>query len=324
LQKAGFFHYHLGMIQLGRRWLFWFCLIGALAVLLTFLSVLEYRWAADVGSGWLALNFGVLIVLALALVTIVLSVLRAQRLLRLQMEFVAGISHELRTPLAVIGSAADNLAEGVIRTDSDVREYGALIRGECRRLSGLVEQILRFSASKADTRPCDIRFFRVSDVIHKVLSAAAFDSDHFTVEKSLDPNLPLVRADPNLLSDCLLNLVSNAIKYGGERQWLAIRAHTVETGHGTGIQITVEDRGIGIPPNELSQIFEPFYRGCEARSAQIRGTGLGLSLAREAANSMGARITVKSTLGKGSAFTLHIPAAYMNSSTVPLEALVEW
>jgi signal transduction histidine kinase len=98
----------------------------------------------------------------------------------------------------------------------------------------------------------------------------------------------------------------------------------VETGRGTGIQITVEDRGIGIPPNELSHIFEPFYRGHEARSAQIRGTGLGLSLAREAANSMGARITVKSTLGKGSAFTLHIPAAYMNSSTVPLEALVEW
>ncbi|HJY08119.1 MAG TPA: sensor histidine kinase, partial [Bryobacteraceae bacterium] len=90
-----------------------------------------------------------------------------------------------------------------------------------------------------------------------------------------------------------------------------------------GVQITVEDRGIGIPSAELKHIFEPFYRGQAARSAQIRGTGLGLSLAREAANSMGARITVESTVGKGSSFTLHIPAAYMNSSTVPVEALVE-
>ena len=133
----------------------------------------------------------------------------------------------------------------------------------------------------------------------------------------------MVRADPDLLSECLLNLISNALKYGGDAQWLGIRAQTVETGHGTGVQITVEDRGIGIPAAELRHIFEPFYRGQTARSAQIRGTGLGLSLAREAANSIGARITVKSTAGKGSAFTLHIPPAYMNSSTVPVEALVE-
>jgi signal transduction histidine kinase len=281
--------------------------------------------ATEARRRWLIINFAVLIVLALGLATIVTSIVRAQTFLRLQMEFVAGVSHELRTPLSVIGSAADNLAEGIVRSEKDVQEYGSLIRSECRRLSGLVEQTLRFSAGKADVRFREIQFFRIADVIDRALSAAvvAIDGNSFSLEKIVDPDLPMVRADPNLLSECLLNLISNALKYGGDAPWLGIRAHTIETGHGTGVQITVEDRGIGIPSAELRHVFEPFYRGQTARSAQIRGTGLGLSLAREAANSMGARITVESTVGKGSAFTLHIPPAYMNSSTVPVEALVE-
>jgi signal transduction histidine kinase len=281
--------------------------------------------ASEARRRWLIINFAVLIILALGLVTIVTSIWRAQTFLRLQMEFVAGVSHELRTPLSVIGSAADNLAEGVVRSEKDVQEYGSLILSECRRLSGLVEQTLRFSASKADVRSREIQFFHITDVIDRALSAAvtATDGNSFSLEKIVDPDLPMVRADLNLLSECLLNLISNALKYGGDAQWLGIRAHTVETGHGTGVQITIEDRGIGIPCAELRHVFEPFYRGQTARSAQIRGTGLGLSLAREAANSMGARITVESTVGKGSAFTLHIPPAYMNSSTVPVEALVE-
>ena len=281
--------------------------------------------AAELGHRWLAINFGVLIVLALGLATIVVSMLRAQTLLKLQMEFVAGVSHELRTPLAVIGSAADNLAEGVVRCEKDVQEYGSLIRSECRRLSGLVEQTLRFSANKAGFRSRDLQFFPIADAIDRALSTAAMaiGGRSFSLEMAVDANLPMVRTDPNLLSECLSNLISNGLKYGGDEPWLAIRARTVETGHGTGVQITVEDRGIGIPSAELKHIFEPFYRGQAARSAQIRGTGLGLSLAREAANSMGARITVESTVGKGSSFTLHIPAAYMNSSTVPVEALVE-
>src|SRR6185312_6514378 len=134
---------------------------------------------------WLMINFAVLVVLALGLVAVGTFILRAQALLRLQMEFVAGVSHELRTPLSVIGSAADNLAEGVVRSDKDVQEYGSLIRSECRRLSGLVEQTLRFSAGKADVRPREIQFFRITDVIDRALSAAvvAIDGNSFSLEK---------------------------------------------------------------------------------------------------------------------------------------------
>jgi signal transduction histidine kinase len=274
---------------------------------------------------YLCITFGVLLVFALAMATIIVYAFRAQKLLRLQMEFVASVSHDLRTPLSVIGSAADNLAEGVVRSDHSVREYGSLIRSECRRLGAMVEQTLRFAAGKADYRTRNIQFFRVADVIDDTLreAAAIIDASGFNVEKKIDPDLPMVRADARALSECLLNFISNALKYGGDSQWLRIRARPVETGRGTGVQITVEDRGLGIPSDELAHIFDPFYRGRSARSAQISGTGLGLSLAQEAANSMGARITVESAPGEGSAFTIHFPAAYMNSSTIPVEALVE-
>jgi signal transduction histidine kinase len=281
--------------------------------------------AGEVRRTWLTINFIVLVVLALGMVTIVVAALRAQNFLRLQMEFVAGVSHELRTPVSVISSAADNLAEGVVRSGRDVREYGSLILDECRRLSGLVEQTLRFAAGRANYRPRNLQFLNLAEVIGRTLSAvsAVIETNGFTVEKSLDSDLPVVRADPDALSECLSNLVSNAMKYGGDSKWLAIRARAVETGHGTGVEITIEDHGIGMPSDEISRIFSPFFRGRNARSAQIHGTGLGLSLAQEAASSMGGRISVKSTIGKGSSFTLHIPAAYMNSSTVPVEALVE-
>jgi signal transduction histidine kinase len=281
--------------------------------------------AGEVRRTWLTINFIVLMVLALGMVTIVVAALRAQNFLRLQMEFVAGVSHELRTPVSVISSAADNLAEGVVRSGRDVREYGSLILDECRRLSGLVEQTLRFAAGRANYRPRNLQFLNLAEVIGRTLSAvsAVIETNGFTVEKSVDSDLPVVRADLDPRSECLSNLVSNAMKYGGESKWLAIRARAVETGHGTGVEITIEDHGIGMPSDEISSIFSPFFRGRTARSAQIHGTGLGLSLAQEAASSMGGRISVKSTIGKGSSFTLHIPAAYMNSSTVPVEALVE-
>jgi signal transduction histidine kinase len=274
---------------------------------------------------FLAINFGVLLVLGLGTAMLVISCLRAQTFLRLQMEFVASVSHELRTPLSVIGSAADNLAEGVVRSDQSVREYGSLIRGECRRLSQLVEQTLQFAAGKADYRPRNVKFLRVEDVVNQVLAEASaiIEASGFTVEKYIDPDLPKVRVNMGTFSECFLNLISNALKYGAQSRWIGVHAHPFETGRGTGVRITIEDRGLGIPNEELSQIFEPFYRGRDARVAQIRGTGLGLSLAQEAAATMGARITVESVVGIGSAFTIHMPASYLNSSTIPLEAIVE-
>jgi signal transduction histidine kinase len=276
-------------------------------------------------SRYLAITQGVSLVLGLITTLSLMYGLRNRKLMRRQMDFIASMSHDLRTPLSVIGSAADNLAEGIVRSEHGVRDYGALIRTEGRRVSSMLEQILRFAAGKADYRTRNTQYIRIPDIIEDTLreAAASIEASGFYVEKRLDLDLPMFRADARDLSQCLLNFLSNGLKYGARSQWLRISTRPVETGRGTGVQITVEDRGFGIPSHELPYIFEPFYRGRDARSAQIRGTGLGLSLAQEAASRMGARITVESVPGEGSASTIHLPAAYMNSSTIPVEALVE-
>jgi signal transduction histidine kinase len=110
------------------------------------------------------------------------------------------------------------------------------------------------------------------------------------------------------LARCLQNLIGNAAKYGGDQRWVGIRAWMAEGSNGGNeICISVADRGIGIRPEDLGHIFEPFYRASEVTEAQIHGTGLGLPLAKKIAQALGGTITVASEFGKGSTFTLHLP-----------------
>jgi len=257
----------------------------------------------------LLLSFGVLLLLAVSMALIILSTQRARRLARLQMEFVAGVSHELRTPVAVICSAADNLAEGFVGTKDHVKEYGALIRNEGRRLAGMIEQILRFAAGQSRPASYDLGPVPVSESVARVQAniAALPEAEGFAVERDIDPDLPPVQADAAALTHCLENLILNALKYGGEKRWVRIRAGS--TDGGARVHISVEDRGEGIDPGDLPHIFEPFYRGKSARAAQIHGAGLGLSLARDIAEGMGGHLEVSSEPGRGSTFTLDLPAA---------------
>ena len=264
----------------------------------------------------LAVSFGILLVLGMSMAMLVLWTGRAQRLARLQVEFVAGVSHELRTPLAVISSAADNLAAGVVDAKPHVRQYGTLIGSEARRLSGMVQQILLFALGEAKQAPYQIRPVEIAEVVDRALSEAdgILDEAAFTVEKHIQPGLPPALADAHALAQCLQNLISNALKYGRDQRWLGIRGRAIETGRGAEIELTIEDKGIGIDREDLPHIFEPFYRGRAAKAAQIHGTGLGLSLAKRITEGMGGRLTVISMPGTGTAFTLHLPAGVDGSS----------
>jgi signal transduction histidine kinase len=257
----------------------------------------------------LLLSFGVLLLLAVSMALIIISAQRAGRLARLQIEFVAGVSHELRTPVAVICSAADNLAEGFVGPKEQVKEYGALIRNEGRRLAGMIEQILRFAAGQSRTANYDLGPVPVPEAVERVLAniASLPEAEGFTVERAIDPHLPAVQADAAALTHCLENLILNALKYGGETRWARIRAERTESG--SRVRISVEDHGEGIDPADLPHIFEPFYRGKAAQAAQIHGAGLGLSLARDIAEGMGGRLEATSEPGRGSTFTLELPAA---------------
>jgi signal transduction histidine kinase len=267
--------------------------------------------------GNLMMSFGALVILAGSIFLLFAAMHRTRALAKMQMEFVAGVSHELRTPVSVICSAADNLAEGVVEGKPQVQNYGQLIRREGRRLASMVEQILLFSAGKQKTARYNLQPVDVVSVIEGVLhdAAPAIAAAGMTLERAIDVDLPHAMGDGGAVARCVENLVSNAVKYGATGGWMRVSAAAVNERNRAEVAITVEDRGMGIASSEQRRIFEPFYRGTSAQESQIHGTGLGLSLTRELARAMRGEVRVESEPGKGSRFTLRLPAAEMPAMT---------
>jgi len=267
----------------------------------------------------LAVSFGILLLLGASVGFIVISSRRAQRLATQQMEFVAGVSHELRTPLAVICSAAENLADGVIDNRDQIKRYGGLIRDEGRRLTGMVEQVLEFAGAQSGKKTYDLRLTELKCVVEDALTALYIPlvEGGFEVEMHIAADLPMVNADAAALSRAIQNLVNNAMKYSGDSRWIGLSIENVRSEREGGIQIKVSDRGLGIPTTELPHIFEPFYRGKEVVASQIHGNGLGLSLVKHIAEAHGGQVTVESKFGQGSVFTLHLPATPVEKLSIP-------
>lgn len=266
----------------------------------------------------LYLSSGILALLAAAIGLIVVAARRADRLAKQQLEFVAAVSHELRTPVSVIGAAAENLADGVVGEPGRVKKYGETIQREARRLTETVERVLQLAGIAAGW-PSDTRAaIPVPKLVNESIEACRYEIERAgaTVDVNLsaelfnDPTQPggamNVVGDAAALRSALQNLISNAIKYGGDARW--IRVGAAPAGH-KGVRITVEDHGLGISPDDRRHLFEPFYRGREAVSRQIQGSGLGLHLVRRIVDAHGGTVSVQSEPGKGSLFTMELPTA---------------
>jgi signal transduction histidine kinase len=264
----------------------------------------------------LFVSSSVLGVLAASMGLLVLSTRRAQRLAKQQMEFVAAVSHELRTPLAVIRSAAENLADGVVHEEAQVRKYGDLMRTEGRRLTEMVEQILELAGIQSGQRGFALRAVAIEPLLHDIVSSSAsiIERAGIEVDFQFPPDLPPVLGDEVALRRVFQNLIGNAVKYGASGGWIGLSAAR----NGSEVRITVADRGIGIQPAEQARIFEPFYRASDALSAQIQGAGLGLSLVQRIVESHGGRVSVRSAPGNGSEFIVQLPAAGEEASARPV------
>ena len=272
-----------------------------------------------------AVGLGILLLLAVSMAMVFLASRRAHRFARLQVDFVGAVSHELRTPVAVICSAADNLADGVVQGPEQLNQYRSIITSQARQLTLLVEQILTFTGSGGIKPSFAVRLLDVTEIVQAAIekTEGLLHTQQFTVEQTIEPGLPRVRGDLVALSQCLQNLIVNAVKYSGTSRWIGIQARSVETKNGRKeVQITVEDKGIGIAPTEVGAVFQPFFRSPSVAKGQIHGTGLGLSLAKSMAEAAGGKFTVVSELGKGSAFTLHLPVV-ADRAAKPVRALTE-
>lgn len=265
---------------------------------------------------------GITLLLALASVWAIQrsQMLGAIQFAKLQMEFVASVSHELRTPLAVISSAADNIADGVVQGREDLRKYGAAIQKQSREMAELVNQILLFAATRGPKNRLVLHPLQVSQILQSVIhhTAEMTSKSGFNVDLEVPPSLPPILGDESALVRCLQNMIINAVKYSGESRWIGIRAslNDSEFRGRRELRIAVQDRGIGIARSELPHIFDPFYRSPAVVAEQIHGTGLGLSLCKSLAEAMGGSLTVTSELGAGSVFTLHLPVASLSGFEV--------
>jgi signal transduction histidine kinase len=265
----------------------------------------------------LLVSSGVLALLATSMVLMTVAAQRAQRLARQQVEFVAGVSHELRTPLAVIRSAGENLADGVVDDPAQIRRYGELVKGEGERLTRMVEQVLAFAGAQSAPRAAGV--VDIASVVEDVLHASGplFDAAGVRVDVGIEPRLPAVTGDAGALRRAVDNLVSNALKYGGEGRWIGVRARAEPARDPREVQVIVADRGLGIDPVDQTRVFQPFFRAASATAAQIHGTGLGLSLVKSIVENHGGRVTLESAPGRGSTFTLHLPVAVEGRAPLP-------
>jgi signal transduction histidine kinase len=261
----------------------------------------------------LAISFGILMVLGVSAVSIVVSSSRARRLGQLQMEFAAGVSHELRTPLTVIQAAAHNLGSGVVRDREGIEEYAGIVRSEARRLTDMVEQVMAYTETQSGRKRYELGPVDVRDVVEAALRnmSTVLGEGNARVQKDIAEDLPPVWADAPALIRCLQNLLSNAVKYGRDQQSAHIKVearHISGSGSSGRVELSVTDRGPGVPEGDVRHLFEAFYRGSNART-NTPGNGLGLHLVDRIMEAQGGSVTYERAAEGGAKFTLVLQAA---------------
>jgi signal transduction histidine kinase len=259
------------------------------------------------------LNAGLLLMLgALLVFGIVLALRTADRAIRLsamKSDFVSNVSHELRTPLASIRVFAELMRLGRVQSADKVREYGDFIERESRRLSRLIENILDFSRIESGRKTYNFAPADMKQVVEGVLQSFEVHLKHngFTARLEVPQgDLPKVIADPDALGQAVHNLLDNAVKYSGEARTIEVALASSPTGDE--VTIAVRDHGIGIARPEQAKIFDRFHRISTGLVHEVKGSGLGLSLVHHIMTVHGGTVTVESAPGKGSTFTLRLPA----------------
>ena len=227
-----------------------------------------------------------------------------KRLENIRRDFVANVSHELRTPIASIKGYAETLLEGAMREPENAREFLSIVLQESNRLAALIDDLLDLARIESGKMQ-----LRRGPVVGGGCGAGAggfkrrIEEKKLQVAVTIPPDLPLVSADEKRLSQVLVNLIDNAVKYTPAKGTVTISA----AGRDGFAHISVSDTGIGIPAEAQRRIFERFYRVDKARSRELGGTGLGLAIVKHIVQAHKGEVSVISTPGQGAIFIVTFP-----------------
>lgn len=254
---------------------------------------------------YLALFIGIIVVMLIGIILMVYAVIHESEISRLKSEFVSNVSHELKTPLALIRMFGETLDSGIVEDENKKREFYNIIRKESERLSHLINNVLDFSRMDAGVKEYSLREADLVEVCRNSLEAYKFQlSDSgFKIESELPANPVKLKMDTDAVSQVLLNLLNNAVKYSDENKYILVRVWR----NSEAAFLSVRDHGVGIAKEELKRIFDKFYRVSTTRTKETRGSGLGLTLAKHIVEAHGGSIEVQSEVGKGSLFMVRFP-----------------
>ena len=252
------------------------------------------------------LLIGLLNVVLIAGIGVVYRTVRKEiELAQLKSDFVSNVSHEIKTPLALIRMFGETLQMKRVKSEAKKQDYYDTIVQESERLTRLINNILNFSRMEAGKKEYNFEPIDLNALVEGVLKnyRAHLEHEGFTVRVETDRRLPVVHVDSGAVSETILNVIDNAVKYSREKKYVR-----VSTGlEGASVFIDIEDQGVGIDPRQQKKIFEKFYRVSSGLTHQAGGTGLGLTLVKHIMDAHRGAITLRSEVGKGSTFRLTFP-----------------
>lgn len=229
------------------------------------------------------------------------DIIRLRKLERVRTEFLGNVSHELRTPIFAIQGMLETLLDGAVDEPEVNRDFLRRALNNTRNLNALLNDLIEISRIESGEMKMSFRYFN----LHELLTGVAGEMEHAAAGRDvrITPDLrhgeAEVYGDRERLRQVMVNLLDNAVKYNRHGGTIVIR-----TGAEQGaVRVSVEDSGIGVPPEDLTRIFERFYRVDKERSREAVGTGLGLAIVKHIVEAHGSSVTVESVPGKGSTFS---------------------
>jgi signal transduction histidine kinase len=251
------------------------------------------------------LLFALILTLVLGIILFYKYLSREAELVRLKSEFVDSASHTLKTPLTRISLLAENVKQGWVTGESRKEEFFNTIISETARMNEMIDNMLNFSRIEAEKQQYTPEKIYLQEITASIIDRFSTHFKELSLETEIDDHLPALWLDPQAVKLIIGNLLQNAIKYSPHEKYIKIRVYREKEF----AVFEIEDKGIGIPKQEIPHIFKKFTRVPDNRVKTVEGSGLGLFLVRHAVEAQNGQVKVKSTPDKGTTFTISFPLA---------------